>query len=284
MNTQTQDRPRVLIVDDQKNWRDALHDMLNPQKYEIVTVDSYDQAKSELHRRAYHVLVSDQRLVDSDESNIQGILLLDEVEKLKDGTQAIIVTGYPTVTAAKNALRGYDAHDYILKYPEESGPFNIRKYREQVEEAAAKANVARGKAVTVDFSISAVVPGVTYDLCARTLFPEASALHDVVGAVRTVLNRLAFSLQPLAHRKGRAWLSKSHDICEILCWSREHCMAALLRIGKEADALEHYEVQWLQEHWCLTQREQLVSGLIAGVSYTVDSLSFEEFTALVEGS
>ena len=104
MNTSFQDRSRVLIVDDQRNWREALHDMLDIM-FEVETAASYDEAKQKLQERAFHVLVADQRLVDAEKNNIQGIVLLDEVSRLQDGTQAIIVTGYPTIEAAKKALK-----------------------------------------------------------------------------------------------------------------------------------------------------------------------------------
>ena len=120
MNALSDEKTRVLIVDDQKNWREMLYDALDPNAHDIETATSYDEAKNKLRRRAFHVLVSDQRLVDADDMNIEGIVLLDEVAELQDGTQTIIVTGYPTVEAAKEAIRGRNAYDYLLKYPEHS--------------------------------------------------------------------------------------------------------------------------------------------------------------------
>ena len=138
MNAISQEQPRVLIVDDQKNWRETLRDTLDPTVYEIRTAASYDEAKRLLQQHAFHVLVADQRLVDGESSNMQGILLLDEVAELRDGTQAIIVTGYPSIEMSREALRGRAAYDYILKCPDKGEPpFNIQ-YRERVKEAAEK--------------------------------------------------------------------------------------------------------------------------------------------------
>ncbi|MBM3175551.1 MAG: response regulator [Chloroflexi bacterium] len=282
MGTLSQERPRVLIVDDQPNWREALCVVLDPTRYQIETAANYDEAKHRLQQRAFHVLVADQRLVDSDESNREGILLLDEVNGLQDGTQAIIVTGYPSIDAAKDALKGRAAYDYIRKWPEKGEPpFDIQ-YRERVKEAAEKAGLERRKAITLGFSLSMLINGLTYEGIAENLFPAGTMSCDVVEGIRKVVNRLFYPLQPLARQVGKVWLSVSDQICEILCWSREYSKAALLMIGKEQGLLEARKVPWLKESWRLIKDEQFVSVPIVGISYTIDGMEFEDFAALVE--
>jgi ActR/RegA family two-component response regulator len=276
------ERPRVLIVDDQKNWQEALHDMLESM-YDVEIVASYDAARNHLRQRTFHVVVSDQRLVDTDATNIQGIRLLDDVHALEDGTQAIIVTGYPTIAAAKEALRGREAYDYMLKYPEEGGPFDIREYRQQVKEAANKAAQLRQKAITLGFSISALVADLTYDQIAATLFPRDTITHDVQENVMKAVNRLLYPFQPLAPRMGRAWTSETNQTCEILCWSREYGKAALARIGKEQHSLDASQVQWLKENWHLVKNDELVDVRLAGISYTIDGMAFDDFVSQAKG-
>lgn len=286
MNAISQEQPCVLIVDDQKNWREALCDMLDPTVYEIRTATSYDEAKRLLQQHAFHVLVADQRLVDAESSNIQGILLLNEVAELRDGTQAIIVTGYPTIKDAKAALRGHQqAHDYLLKYPEEGGPFNIREYRERVKEAAEKAALAR-QTFTLEFSVSALVAGLTYDQIAEALHPGGKMTSEVRLRRRKVVdeevNRLLHPFQPLARGMGRAWLSEAVHIYEILCWSRRYGKAALVRIGIEQRSLETYKAEWLKEDWHLVENDEFVSTPFGGISYLIDGMTFEEFALQVE--
>jgi len=279
----SQGRPRLLIVDDQKNWREALCDMLDPV-YEIATATSYEEAKRQLWQRAFHVLVADQRLVDADVTNIEGILLLDEVAKLRDGTQTIIVTAYPTVEAAKEALRGRDpyAYDYLLKRPEEGGPFNIRQYRARVKEAVEKAIQLRQKATTLDFSVSAVVAGLTYDWIAEILFPGDTITHGIREDVRQIIHRLLYPFQPIAPGIGNAWSSEPDQFCEILCWSRGHGQAVLVRVGKEQCSLNARQVEWLKHNWRLVKYEELLSVPIMGVSYTIDGMAFEDCASLVD--
>jgi ActR/RegA family two-component response regulator len=273
MNTLSQERPRVLIVDDQTNWREALHDILE-SIYEIETVASYDAARNHLRQRTFHVVVSDQRLVDTDVTNIQGIQLLDDVRALEDGTRAIIVTGYPTIAAAKEALRGREAYDYMLKYPEGGGPFEIREYRQQVKEAANQAALLRQKAITLEFSISALVADLTYDRIAATLLSGDTITHGMV-------NRLLYPFQPLARGVGKAWLSKTNQTCEILCWSRGYGKAALVRIDKEQHTLDASQVKWLKENWHLVKNDEFVSVPLVGISYMIDGMTFDDVASQV---
>ena len=282
MNTLYSKRPRVLIVDDQKNWREALCDMLDPE-HEIETAASYDEARRQLWQHAFHVLVADQRLVDADDTNIEGILLLDEIAKLRDGAQAIIVTAYPTVEAAKEALRGRNAYDYLLKRPEEGGPFNIRAYRARIKEAAEKAMQMRQKAITLDFSISSLATGLTYNLLIQTLFQKHRIAPDMQGNIRKMIHKLLCPFQPLAYGMSRVWLSEPDRICEILCWSREYSKATLVRIGSERRSLNAREAGWLRESWRLVENEESVSASLIGISYTIEDMIFEDFVVLVEG-
>jgi ActR/RegA family two-component response regulator len=282
MSALSGERARVLIVDDQGNWREALCDMLDPSIYEIEDAATYSEAKRRLRECCFHVLVADQRLVDSDPDNIEGILLLDLVNELQDGTRAIIVTAYPTVETAKDALRGRHAFDYILKRPEAGGPFNIGQYRHQVKQAAEDAILARRKAITLDFSISALIPGMTYNQIAKMVLPEGSSLA-VEEDVQKVLMRLLYSFQPLGRGMGKVWLPTSERTCEVLFWSRGGCQAALVRVGQQERSLDARPVDWLKEKWHLVERERFSSLLVSGVSYTVDQMTFDDFALQIAG-
>ena len=79
------EKPRILIADDQKNQRQTLVDVLGTNRYDIEVASNYNEAKSILQQRAFHALVTDLRLVDTDANNIQGIILLTDVAELQDG-------------------------------------------------------------------------------------------------------------------------------------------------------------------------------------------------------
>lgn len=281
MDSQSQHRIRVLVVDDEGIWRDMLCDLLDPSLCDITSADCYNQAVQILRESAFLVVVTDQRLVDADQENIQGIQLLDEIEKLGDGTEVIVVTGYPRIDFARKAFlrQGHRAYDYLLKRPEGGGPFNTRQYRQLVKEAAEAARCERQKiglqpfsASTHDFSPSRVTKALSWE----NATPPVS-----VDDVNRVLGRLLNSLQPLFPQMGRVWLLQPRHACELLCWSREYGKAALIVLHAARSRPRDRRRDWMQAGWRLAQIEEFSSDPAAGVSCFVEGMSFDEFETVV---
>lgn len=99
----------ILIVDDDPFMRELLQESLTEAEF---TVDVAETGKDALHHislREYHVALIDLSLED-----MSG---LDIVDTLIDGapdTRIIIMTGYPSIQTAIDALRR-GAQDYIVK-------------------------------------------------------------------------------------------------------------------------------------------------------------------------
>jgi CheY-like chemotaxis protein len=274
-------RFRVLVVDDQPNWRELLQELLEPA-YVVETAASYEEAKKALRRRTFHTVVSDQRLVDADKENIQGILLLDDVKALQDGTQVIIVTGYPTIKAAKAALHGRDAFDYLLKNPEEGGPFDHVGYISLVKAATDKAEHLRQKSITLEFSLPDTIPGLTYAGVAGCLLPEDVASYALEETTSKVLKRLLYPFQPLARHIGKSWLSKTHKLCDVLVWSREQDRAILSRLAQAESTFTQYPVGWLKKGWQLAEHDRFALEQLAGISYAIETMTFDDFVQVAE--
>jgi CheY-like chemotaxis protein len=282
MMKDTTARFRVLVVDDQPNWRELLQELLEPA-YTVETAASYDEAQKALRQRTFHTVVSDQRLVDADKQNIQGILLLDDVKALQDGTQVIIVTGYPTITAAKDALLGRHAFDYLLKNPEEGGPFDHVGYINLVRAATDKAAHLREKSITLEFSLPDTVPHLTFTDLAACLFPENPASYAGEENTSIVLKRLLYPFQPFALHMGRNWQTGTHGPCDLLVWSREQDGAVLTRLAHEESVFSQRPIDWLKENWQLAKRDQFTLDRLVGISYVVEAMTFDDFAQLVGG-
>jgi Response regulator containing CheY-like receiver, AAA-type ATPase, and DNA-binding domains len=130
----TRVKETVLIVDDQQNWRDVLSKMLE-KDYAVETAANYEDAKAILQQKAFLLAIIDIRLVDEDKKNVDGIRLLADLRQFADGASAIIITGYPELWTAKDAVIKYKAFDYILKYPEDGCEFDLSAFREKVQNA-----------------------------------------------------------------------------------------------------------------------------------------------------
>jgi DNA-binding NtrC family response regulator len=106
---------RILIVDDDENIRKVLTTILEYEGYDIESVGTGKNAIERSRRKFYNLALIDIRLPD-----IEGIELLTRMHDTTPKMRKIVITGYPTLQNAVDALnRGADA--YILK------PFDMEK-------------------------------------------------------------------------------------------------------------------------------------------------------------
>jgi len=113
---------RILIVDDDENIRKVLTAIFEDEGYTVESVDTAKKAIERTRRKFYNIVLIDIRLPD-----MEGIELLTKMRDTIPKMRKIIITGYPTLQNAIEAVnRGSDA--YILK------PFNMEKVLETMKE------------------------------------------------------------------------------------------------------------------------------------------------------
>ena len=114
-------RKRVLVVDDEENIRQILKEYLNEFGYEVACAVNGQEALQIYKNGHFDVILSDlvMRPVD-------GLELLGEVKKVDPDAIFIMITGYPSIESALEAVKK-GAKDYITK------PFNIDEIRLKME-------------------------------------------------------------------------------------------------------------------------------------------------------
>ena len=81
-------KDRILVVDDQPNWRDALVILLKQRGIrKSGAVTCFEEAACELSCGTFALLVLDVRLVDTDVFNVQGLELLRLAKSQRSSTQ-----------------------------------------------------------------------------------------------------------------------------------------------------------------------------------------------------
>lgn len=105
---------RILVVDDQKNWRELLKILLEKDGFQVTTVESFGECQDTLQRITFDLVILDLRLVDQDTFNVEGLALLHEIRTKSSSTRVVILTGYPDSIKSET---GADA--VILKVPPE---------------------------------------------------------------------------------------------------------------------------------------------------------------------
>jgi len=109
------ERPRVLIVDDEKFIRDILADFLGMEGYIVRTAEDGTAALEELSNAHYDLIISDLKM-----PRMGGIELLDAIGTAAPNALTVIMTGFGTVETAIDAMKR-GAYDYILK------PFKVEE-------------------------------------------------------------------------------------------------------------------------------------------------------------
>jgi ActR/RegA family two-component response regulator len=134
----------LLIVDDQANWRDVLVGLFK-NSFNVVSTSSYGDALKSIRRQhpSFHVVITDMRLNDEEQSNEDGLKLIEELNKDGSETKSIVITGYPTVGSARRALAQLQAYDYFEKHPSDGTSFDIAAFRSRVQNAAEEAELQR---------------------------------------------------------------------------------------------------------------------------------------------
>ncbi|HEU4407225.1 MAG TPA: HD domain-containing phosphohydrolase [Polyangiaceae bacterium] len=128
--TPHEERPRVLVVDDEKFIRDVLAEFLGMEGYVVRTAEDGQAALAELGRSRYDLIISDLKM-----PRMGGIELLEEVSRKDPNTLTVIMTGFGTVETAIDAMKR-GAYDYILK------PFKVEEVVHIVQRGFEKQRLA----------------------------------------------------------------------------------------------------------------------------------------------
>jgi DNA-binding response OmpR family regulator len=119
-------RARILIVDDEEAIRFSLEELLVRDGYEVVAVESGEQALTLIADHIFDLALLDLRL-----KGISGLRVLAALRERALDTAVIVLTAHGSMETAIDALR-QGAHDYLLK------PTDAASLRESVRTALLK--------------------------------------------------------------------------------------------------------------------------------------------------
>jgi PAS domain S-box-containing protein len=100
---------KILVVDDEESIRFTFDSFLSDEGHTVDTAKSFDDALSIISSSEFDLMFMDIVL-----GGKTGIDLLKEVKKRKSSCPVVMITGYPNVETASDALR-LGAFDYIFK-------------------------------------------------------------------------------------------------------------------------------------------------------------------------
>jgi DNA-binding response OmpR family regulator len=105
----TENKPRIIIVEDDENIRKTMKNILQQKGYETDTAKTGQEAKQKAEAKFYNLALLDIKLPD-----MEGTQLLAKLHENTPQMVKIMVTGYPSLENAMEALnQGADA--YVTK-------------------------------------------------------------------------------------------------------------------------------------------------------------------------
>jgi len=121
----------ILIVDDEKNVRVFLRELLDQEGYEVFDAGSLAEAKNSIASKSPEVVILDLGLPDG-----SGHDLIPVIKENNKNTEIIVITAMGTVDNAVDSMR-LGAYDFISK------PFDTEKILMSCERAVKFAKVSR---------------------------------------------------------------------------------------------------------------------------------------------
>ncbi len=99
----------ILVVDDEEIMRDVLSDLLSSESYAVDLAEDGSRALEMVREKDYDVVLLDLMLPD-----IDGMQVLEELNKIENGPAAIILTAFGSIDKAVRATK-LGAFDFITK-------------------------------------------------------------------------------------------------------------------------------------------------------------------------
>lgn len=116
-------RPHVLLVEDELNVARGLEMVMREEGYDVDMADTGQGALDKFRASEFDLLVADLRLPDMD-----GMEVVQKVREKRPKTNVVIITGYPSVSSAVQAVK-MGVSDYLRK------PFTEDEFKTAVKSA-----------------------------------------------------------------------------------------------------------------------------------------------------
>ncbi len=119
-------KPKILVVDDERDICKALEFLLRGEGYSVVLAYSGEEALEKLKNEHFDAVITDLKM-----DKVDGIAVLDKVKEVSSDTPVLIMTAFASIESAVNAIKK-GAADYIVKpFLNEEIKLTIKRVLEQ---------------------------------------------------------------------------------------------------------------------------------------------------------
>ena len=257
-----QEMSKVLIVEDNVSWLRIYEKLLKRHGYQIFIANEYPAALGLISRHFFHAAIVDIRLIEKDETNEQGMAVLNKLSETGEETGLIVITAYPTDERIKKAYTKYNVVDFIRK----------DKYDSEILLAGLEKAIKQSKG----FLEKREKEEVNLANLIRKTNPQDIFGPGAVDEIAHLLASLARPLIPLrtSSKFERIDITGQSRVFETRYWSRAFGEAFVVRLGSRKQIVkEAEELRRSGKDPFLTTRQSM-----SGIRYAVSGLSPEEFS------
>jgi CheY-like chemotaxis protein len=275
---------RILVVDDKKTWRDTLRLLLKTEDRDIFVAESKEEAAEMLRRRVFDVIVVDLRMNEMDESNTDGLTLLQTIrtEYPNEPMEAIVLTGHGTVPATRDAFKKYEVYDFIEK-SQECG----EELEGSVQEALARKEHSEKWRLYATLIESPLGERIVTALMAQLLPPDWSR-EKAANRVNSILVKVLLDdYLPLSvDIFGPELLVPSPPTSQMVLWSRAKnvALAVVIQQGGLGTSRSHSLLK-VDDRWNPELKvKPTYDPPLSGALFELKNMTFEGFYDLIEGA
>ena len=125
----------ILVIDDNSDIRTLISGILKDKGFNVRVAANYDQALNEIESKLPDVAIVDVKL---DKGDVDGINLLNEINKIDKNVPVIMISGHANVQMAIDALK-FGAFEFLQK------PFSTERLLNFINRALENANLKKEK-------------------------------------------------------------------------------------------------------------------------------------------
>ena len=125
---------RLLLVDDEDDFRTTLANRLTRRNLDVTDAGSGEEAIEIIGKKSFDVAIVDIKMPGMD-----GIETLKHIRKIDPLVEVILLTGHASVEAGIEGIKS-GAYDYVIK------PCNVNDLMVKVEDAFRRRMIEKGRA------------------------------------------------------------------------------------------------------------------------------------------
>ena len=165
--------PSLLIVDDEKNTRDALEQLLNTE-YEVFFAKNFDEALSLMKNEKFDIILTDLRMAGKN-----GMFVVEEALRRPYDPICIMMSAYGSVETAVEAIK-HGAYDFVTK------PLDFEKLEMLMRRALANRKDRRRKIFAPSTMAAKKEIALRHCFSPDAIIGKSAVIADAIGRIKKV--------------------------------------------------------------------------------------------------